>query len=198
MALAHPLKCWPSIWFHPRQFFYPVPRPIVYLAPHLKSFPVFLDEYLRGTSNSPCLKLNSWTSLEVQWLKLSASTAGAVSSIPGWGTKILHIKRCGQDIKNNNNTKICTHDPHTAPPRNLILLLWWSVYQGVSRPVFYLIVQSRKPCLSEFPDHPYLRYIFPLQYIKNLHVHFYGCLKIPWMVEPGGLQFMGSQRVGHD
>ena len=22
--------------------------------------------------------------------------------------------------------------------------------------------------------------------------------KIPWMEEPGGLQFMGSQRVGHD
>ena len=26
----------------------------------------------------------------------------------------------------------------------------------------------------------------------------YSCLKIPWMEEPGRLQFMGSQRVGHD
>ena len=26
----------------------------------------------------------------------------------------------------------------------------------------------------------------------------YSCLKIPWMEEPGGLQSMGSQRVGHD
>jgi len=24
------------------------------------------------------------------------------------------------------------------------------------------------------------------------------CLKIPWTEEPGGLQSMGSQRVGHD
>ena len=26
----------------------------------------------------------------------------------------------------------------------------------------------------------------------------YSCLENPWMEEPGGLQPMGSQRVGHD
>ena len=26
----------------------------------------------------------------------------------------------------------------------------------------------------------------------------YSCLKIPWTEEPGGLKFMGLQRVGHD
>ena len=26
----------------------------------------------------------------------------------------------------------------------------------------------------------------------------YSCLEIPWMMEPGRLQFMESQRVGHD
>ena len=26
----------------------------------------------------------------------------------------------------------------------------------------------------------------------------YSCLKIPWTEEPGGLEFMGLQRVGHD
>ena len=26
----------------------------------------------------------------------------------------------------------------------------------------------------------------------------YSCLKIPWTEEPGGLQFVGSQGVGHD
>ena len=26
----------------------------------------------------------------------------------------------------------------------------------------------------------------------------YSCWKIPWRKEPGGLQSMGSQRVGHD
>ena len=30
------------------------------------------------------------TSLAVQWLRLGASTAGGMGSIPGWGTKILH------------------------------------------------------------------------------------------------------------
>ena len=26
----------------------------------------------------------------------------------------------------------------------------------------------------------------------------YSCLRIPWIEEPGGLQSMGLQRVGHD
>ena len=26
----------------------------------------------------------------------------------------------------------------------------------------------------------------------------YSCLEMPWTEEPGGLQCMGSQRVGHD
>ena len=26
----------------------------------------------------------------------------------------------------------------------------------------------------------------------------YSCLEIPWMEDPGGLQSMGSHRVGHD
>ena len=35
-------------------------------------------------------------SLAVQWLGLWASTAGGVGSIPGQGTKIPHVERCGQ------------------------------------------------------------------------------------------------------
>ena len=35
------------------------------------------------------------TSLVVQWLRLSAFTAGVLGSIPGQGTKILHAM-CGQ------------------------------------------------------------------------------------------------------
>ena len=48
--------------------------------------------------------------------------------------------------------------------------------------------------------------------LEQLHFHFslscigegngnplqYSCLKIPWMEEPGGLQFMGSLGDGHD
>ena len=37
-----------------------------------------------------------------QWLWFSVSSAGGVSSIPGWGTKIPHAARCSQ---NNNKIK---------------------------------------------------------------------------------------------
>ena len=39
------------------------------------------------------------TSLVVQWLRLCASTARGMGSIPGWGTKILHALQCGQKKK---------------------------------------------------------------------------------------------------
>ena len=35
----------------------------------------------------------------VQWLRLYASNAGVVGSIPGWGTKILQATLCGQKLK---------------------------------------------------------------------------------------------------
>ena len=35
-------------------------------------------------------------SLVVQWLRLCASTAGGMGSIPGWGTKIPHDAGSGQ------------------------------------------------------------------------------------------------------
>ena len=43
--------------------------------------------YLHGGFDQ---RLEGSTSLAVQWLKLLASTAGDVGSIPGWGTKIPH------------------------------------------------------------------------------------------------------------
>ena len=39
------------------------------------------------------------TSLAVQWLRLCASTAGGMGSIPGWGTKIPHAAQYGQKEK---------------------------------------------------------------------------------------------------
>ena len=36
------------------------------------------------------IKKEEGTSLVVQWLRTHASTTGSQSSIPGWGTKILH------------------------------------------------------------------------------------------------------------
>ena len=39
------------------------------------------------------------TSLAAQWLRLRASTARGVGSIPDWGTKILHASRRSQKKK---------------------------------------------------------------------------------------------------
>ena len=39
------------------------------------------------------------TSPVVQWLRLWASTAGGMGSIPGWGTKVPHAVQCGQKTK---------------------------------------------------------------------------------------------------
>ena len=39
------------------------------------------------------------TSLAVQWLRLCASSAGGVGSIPGCGTKIPHVTQCGPNKK---------------------------------------------------------------------------------------------------
>ena len=37
--------------------------------------------------------------LVVQWLRPHTLNAGAMDSIPGWGTKILHASQCGQKLK---------------------------------------------------------------------------------------------------
>ena len=42
----------------------------------------------------PILNVNTrGTSMEVQWLRLHASTGGGMGLIPGWGAKILHLVR---------------------------------------------------------------------------------------------------------
>ena len=49
------------------------------------------DQDLEHSVTSEC---PLWTSLEVQWLVLYASTARDEGSIPGQGTKILHAMLC--------------------------------------------------------------------------------------------------------
>ena len=45
-------------------------------------------------------KNSPWgTSLVVQWLRLCASVAGNMDSIPGWGTKIPHATCLGRKKK---------------------------------------------------------------------------------------------------
>ena len=51
----------------------------------LQALPTVSDG--EGVSKLPFVR----TSLEVRWLKLCASTAGKMSSIPAWGTEILYV-----------------------------------------------------------------------------------------------------------
>ena len=53
----------------------------------------------------PSLWKSPGTSLVVQWLRLCASNAQSMCSIPGWGTKIPHVAQHGQKIKNNSKFK---------------------------------------------------------------------------------------------
>ena len=43
--------------------------------------------------------MHTWEFPDSQWLGLSALTAGAPGSIPGWGTKILQAAWCGKKKK---------------------------------------------------------------------------------------------------
>ena len=55
------------------------------------------------------------TFLAVQWLRLNASNAGAVGSIPGQVTKILRAGRCCQinkKLKNANQNKQTNKKTH--------------------------------------------------------------------------------------
>ena len=45
------------------------------------------------------LKINTGTSLVVQWLTFQVSNAGGVGLIPGWGPKILHTAQHGPKHK---------------------------------------------------------------------------------------------------
>ena len=45
------------------------------------------------------LKKGTGTPLAVHWLRLDASTAGGMSSIPGWGSKISHAVWHSQKVK---------------------------------------------------------------------------------------------------
>ena len=44
-------------------------------------------------------KKTQGTSLVVPWLRLRASNAGYLGSIPGWGNRIPHAVQCGQKEK---------------------------------------------------------------------------------------------------
>ena len=58
------------------------------------------------TSHILEFKIKPGTSLVVQWLRLGASNAGGMGSIPAWGTKIPHAMQCSQKNKQKKKTKL--------------------------------------------------------------------------------------------
>ena len=76
-------------------------------------------------------------SLAVQWLGLSASTAGSTGSISGWGTKIPHAGRpkkkfCLQRFISvkvfNNSSHLTPSIIHVSLPSLYIFLFCWYQY----------------------------------------------------------------------
>ena len=99
------------------------------------------------------------TSLAVQWLRLWASTAGGMGSIPGRGTKIPHVERCRQKKK---HIKIypCRSMPIVIP------FHCWVVFHHVRVPWF---VNSRlKKCILHLSIHLLIDFrLFPVWAITN-------------------------------
>ena len=77
----------------------PVPTPHLSLPKH----PLSLSLSPAAIQTWHLLRSHVGTSLAVQWVRIIASTAGGMGSIPGRGTKIPHAARCGQNNNNNNN-----------------------------------------------------------------------------------------------
>ena len=65
-----------------------------------------LENYALFTWNQ---NVTEGTSLVAQWLRIHASTAGGVGSIPGWGTKIPHVMQHGQNKTKKNYNEIPLH-----------------------------------------------------------------------------------------
>ena len=59
-----------------------------------------LDVLVQKVLVKVTLKQNLGNFLTVQWLRVCATNAQDVGSIPGWETKIPHAVQCGQKIKN--------------------------------------------------------------------------------------------------
>ena len=114
--------------------------------------------------------------LAVQWLGLCASTVQGLGSILGPGTTILQASRPLPTKKKSTTYKVDWNHHHWAS----------------------LVAQTVKnmPAFRETWDQS-LGWGDPLEKEMAAHSSILAW-RIPWTEEPGGLQSMGSQRVGHN
>ena len=88
------LQCLPFISLKAKLI--PIPGPL-----HMSFLPRrFFPEWILLARHQPSKHFNAGTSLEAQWLGLRVSTSGDTVSVPGWGTKIMHVVHCSQKEKN--------------------------------------------------------------------------------------------------
>ena len=106
------------------------------------------EKSLLSHFEGPSLRKTSLrTSLVVQWLELCASSAGGLSSILGWGTKIPQAVRCGQKKKKDLKKSWCVHSLHArTPPTHLPLTPVGSSYSQLSE-ALSTIVSVPRPVL---------------------------------------------------
>ena len=121
------------------------------------------EKSLLSHFEGPSLRKTSLrTSLVVQWLELCASSAGGLSSILGWGTKIPQAVRCGQKKKKRFKEKLvctlppCQDSPYspTPYPSGLFLL------PAVRGPLYHSVcAQTSSPEICMQSPHPPLHFL---------------------------------------
>ena len=135
------------------------------------------------------------TSLMVQRLRLRAPEAGGMGSIPGQGTKIPHATQCSQK---NQHTSCQSKKPDTKQE-----MLYDSIYMKcpnrqieTKRQISGFLAVGKREVYKN-GDRQHLGGSAKNYGEGNGTPLQYSCLENPWMEEPGGLQSMGSLRVGH-
>ena len=102
-------------------------------------------------------------------VKTLPSNSGSVGLIPGWGTKISYATECSQKL-------------------NIYIYIYIYIY------ISQLINEW------DFPGGPVVKNLPSNAALEEGMATHSSILawRIPWTEEPGGLQPMGLQRVGHD
>ena len=162
----------------------------------------------------------------VQWLRCHAPNVGAMGSIVGWGSKTLHAV-CGQKTnKNNNKTnldaefkkwvrvhevlRVTTVEEMLRPEnkQNESRLSETECFQQIHMVTAFFLLYGEKgaslvaqtvknlPAMQETQVQS-LGWDYPPEEGDGNPLHIL-VWRIPWTEEPGRLQSMGSQRVGHD
>ena len=185
-----------------------------------------IRKHLCVRNNYLYLRIILGTSLAVQWLRLFASTAQGMGLIPGQRPKIPHATQCGQKKKKKSNSAseiVNLRQPPSFPTSlmkiTFLLISYYGHYANCfigstfhlsSWPLWLfftlqvricqvaLVVKNPPANAGDIRDTVQsLSREDPLEEGMAMHSSILAW-RIPWTEEPGRLQSIGSQRVGHD